>query len=270
MAGAAAGSESVSAFNIAIWRTGDYVGAYTGRAITPPEAILVARHRDVLGGTVLELGCGAGRITAVLAALSDRVHAIDVSEGMVAACRQHVPGAAVGLGDLLDLSAYADGWADAVVAVASVLDVLGDAERRATLAEVRRILRPDGLLLFSGHNRAYVPQVRDPFGMLHPGRSVTSRSLARAGWRATRLPRSLANRRRAKTHVRSEPGYAIVNDEAHDHRLAHYYITREAQEHQLADAGFTLTSCLTDDGRVVASGEEAPESGALTYAAFRR
>src|SRR4051812_16191303 len=43
------------------------------------------------GGTVLEIGCGAGRLTAALADGFDRVIATDVSEDMLARTRAVVP-----------------------------------------------------------------------------------------------------------------------------------------------------------------------------------
>src|SRR4051812_17651881 len=125
---------TLSEFNIAAWAEGDYVEEYSGTELTPVEAALVARHRSALEGPVLEVGCGAGRVTRVLAALSDLVTAIDVSPRMVAACAGNLPGVRAEVGDLRDLSAYGDGEFGAVVAANNVIDVLEDDDRRAVLA----------------------------------------------------------------------------------------------------------------------------------------
>jgi SAM-dependent methyltransferase len=269
MPSAAPVTDGPASFNTDAWSTGDYVRDYSETDIRVVEAILVARHRDALRGPVLELGCGAGRLTRVLAALSDEVRAIDVSKRMVAACRRNVPAAHVDVGDLRDLSGLASASTGAVVGSANVLDILGDAERTAALTEIQRILRPDGLLLFSTHNRAHLALMRRPTRLLDPLSGPFPRSLARAVWNARRLPMRVGNRRRTRLYERSEPGYAIVNDGAHDNRLVMYYIGRDAQQRQLADAGLELVDCLDIEGHEVPAGQDAPTSSALHYAARR-
>jgi hypothetical protein len=83
------------------------------------------------------------------------------------------------------------------------------------------------------------------------------------------MPRRLANRRRVRRLERVEPGYAMLNDEAHDHAFLHYYISRDDQVKQLADHGFELLECLDLDGEPVAAGEAAPASPELHYLARR-
>jgi SAM-dependent methyltransferase len=246
-------------FNIAAWTGGDYVRAYNRRDLSPVEAVLLARHCEALQGPVLELGCGAGRFTRALVAIGGDVTAIDVSPRMVATCARNVPSAHTALGDLRDLSAYDGGAFGAIVGVDNVLDVLADSDRRAALAGFARVLAPEGVLLFSSHNKAHVPLMH---WMPH-----SPRELAAAIYHARHLARRLRNRRRTRAFEQSANGYAIVNDGAHDNRLAHYYIGRDAQERQLAEAGFELLECLDLDARVVGAGETAERSSTLHYAA---
>lgn len=106
------------------------------------------RHYEPgLGGTCVEIGCGAGRLTAALAEDFDRVVALDVSEDMLARARavaadnvelRRVDGPAIPV-------APAD--ADAVFSC-HVLQHLDDAEALATyMGEARRVLRPGGTLM---------------------------------------------------------------------------------------------------------------------------
>jgi SAM-dependent methyltransferase len=252
---------TLSEFNVSAWAEGDYVREYSGHALASVEAALYARHRAALTGAVLEIGCGPGRITRVLAALSDEVIALDVSPRMVEACARNVPGVRAEVGDLRDLSAYGDGAFGAVVASNNVLDVLGDADRRAALAGFARVLAPGGTLLFSSHNQANIPHTR--------ALPRTPREFAAAVYHSRHLPQRLRNRRFARAYEHSESDYAIVNDAVHDHRLAHYYIRRDAQERQLAEAGLELVDCLDVDTHPVARGETAERSSALHYAARR-
>jgi SAM-dependent methyltransferase len=250
--------------NERVWSRGRFVRAYAGRALRPAEVLLLVRYREALSGRVLELGCGAGRVTGYLIELAREVHAIDLSPAMVDYCRRRYPGATYAVGDLRDLSAFDDGSLDVVFAGANVLDVLGDEERRRVLGEVRRVLAPDGLLVMSTHNRAYIPSIRLPPRLRPaPSRLRQARQLAA-------MPVFLYNHRRLRSLQRSEERYAIVNDDAHRYTLLHYYVTRDDQERQFDETGFELLECLDEDARRVPPGAAAAESGELYYAARRR
>jgi SAM-dependent methyltransferase len=243
--------------NTRMWARTDLVGAYANRDLRAAEVIVLLRYRDGLSGRVLELGCGAGRLSGFLAEVAREVHAIDVSPTMVAACRQAYPSVQAEQGDLRDLGGFGGDSFDAVVGGYSVLDVLTDDERRKTLLELRRIVAPGGLLVFSSHNRDAGPD--------------SPMAQARQSWReavktAMRMPRWFGNRRRLVPQQREEPGYAVFNDSSHDYGALHYYITRNEQEQQLKDAGFSLIECLDLDGQTVGPGD-ASSSGELHYVA---
>jgi len=48
----------------------------------------------------------------------------------------------------------------------------------------------------------------------------------------------------------------VLNDEAHEYGLLHYYIGRDAQERQLRAAGLELIECLDPDGGPVPGGRD--------------
>ncbi|MEA2172106.1 MAG: hypothetical protein QOF76_5406 [Solirubrobacteraceae bacterium] len=257
----------LGAFNVGVWARGDYVAEYASSTLAAGEAVLLARHREALRDATVEVGCGAGRITRVLAGLTDELVATDVSERMAAACRAAVPSARVEVADMRDLSALPDGHFGAVVALANVIDVVGDAERRALLAGFRRLLRPGGTLLVSSHNRGHVPQLTDP--TFSAAELRTPSGVLRAARTAPRLALRRRNRRRARAFEREEPEYALVNDHAHDYALVHYYVDRDAMATQLADAGLEPLEVLDAEGTVVPAGGAAPASPTLHYAALR-
>ena len=246
-------NENLSDFNVSAWAEGDYVDAYDRTDVKRAETALLAHHGEALGDRVLELGCGAGRLPRVRA---DRgqVTALDVSPRMVAACARNVPAAHVDVGDLRDLSRYDAGAFTGLVAADNVLDVLDHGDRQAALAGWARVLVPGGVLLFSSHNHAHAPHV--------PG-------LMGRAWYARHLASRIRNRRLTRVYEQDEDAYAIVNDGAHRHRLAHYYIGRDAQERQLAETGFELLECLDPEGRPVGPSETAERSSELHYAAKR-
>jgi ubiquinone/menaquinone biosynthesis C-methylase UbiE len=130
----------------------DAVAADYDRIIRPRyeaiAALVVDRVReltDVRRADVVELSAGTGALTHQLAPLARTYVATDVSEPMMAVARRHdVPGAervAWCRADVRDLGLASES-ADLVV---SSLGPLQDSED--ALAETRRVLRPQGLLV---------------------------------------------------------------------------------------------------------------------------
>jgi SAM-dependent methyltransferase len=96
--------------------------------------------------TALEIGCGVGRITRVLAARAQRVLALDISEEMLSRARQHNPelhNVEWILGDGVSL-AVPDGSIDACVSVVVLQHMPDPSLTLGYVREVGRALRPDG------------------------------------------------------------------------------------------------------------------------------
>ncbi len=249
-----------ASLNEEVWLRGAFVGNYANRKLRPVEEVLLDRYRDALSGRVLELGSGGGRLTGHLAQLGGDVHGLDLSPAMVAYCRREYPRARFSEGDLRDLSRFDEHSLDVVFAPYNVLDVLGDVERRRVTGEVRRILAPGGMFIVSSHNRNY-PARAGRWRRIVVGNPRRPLSSLRA------LPRRLRNHRRLRAHEREDGGYAIVNDEAHEFSVLHYYISRDQEDRQLSEEGFELIECLDLDGRAVAPGALAPHCSELHYVA---
>jgi SAM-dependent methyltransferase len=247
---------------IRIWAKGGFAKSYRSRLLRPAEAVVLIRYAEALGGRVLELGCGTGRVTGYLGARGARVTGIDVSEEMIEHARRLHPDQQFVVGDLRDLSRYADGRWDAIIASFNVLGVLDDEERRRVLGELADMLTADGVLYFSAHNRATLDQIRSPFALVR-----SAPNPIRALYALLRAPARTRNRRRLQPLERNEAGYAIANDAAHDFQLLHYYIDRDAQERQLREVGLQLVECLDPEGRVVPAGAQAREFSELHYVA---
>ena len=120
---------------------------------TPEERAVLAMFADMLrvqgGGTVADVGCGAGRITAHLRQLGVDAFGIDLSPGMIEAARRDHPGLRFDLGSMTDLT-LADASMAGLVAWYSLIHVPDD-EIGPVFAHFRRVLRSGGPLLLGFH-----------------------------------------------------------------------------------------------------------------------
>jgi SAM-dependent methyltransferase len=247
--------------NTDLWRRTDLVRAYANRDLRPVEVLLLVRYRDALSGRVLELGCGAGRLTGYLGALSSDVLATDVAPAMLAAAAQRYPQVRFERLDLREVDRLDAGAFDVVVAGYNLIDILDDEQRRRTLDQLRDRLAPGGLLIFSSHNLAAAPYRRSPWHF------VLSRNPARVALNLALQPRRLRNQRHARRFEVRAGDHAVLNDESHDFTALHYYIEPAAQARQLAAAGLELVECLDLDGAAVAAGAAAAHSPEIHYVA---
>jgi SAM-dependent methyltransferase len=100
-------------------------------------------------GPVCDMGCGPGQIARYLSDRGADAFGIDLSAAMVEAARRLNPGLRFEQGDLRTLDAPDGAWAG-IAAFYSLIHVAPD-EMVPTLHELKRVLQPEGLLLFSFH-----------------------------------------------------------------------------------------------------------------------
>jgi mutator protein MutT len=117
------------------------------------EAMACAGFRLQDDAAALDFGCGCGRTLLWLARQFPGVrwHGADVDAESIEWCRASIPGAFSVNGPLPPLP-YGESSFDLVYAV-SVFTHLSEEHQRAWLPELRRILKPGGLLLLSFHSK---------------------------------------------------------------------------------------------------------------------
>ena len=129
---------------------------------------------------VLVVGCGAGREVFALEGLRFRAVGVDISEELIGIAGEEAHRRASGSGFvLIDGVAlpFADAAFDAVVLWAQVLGhIPGVASRQALLGEVRRVMRPRGVISLSVHDRLA------PCHFLKPRASSVSTHRSRVIW----------------------------------------------------------------------------------------
>jgi SAM-dependent methyltransferase len=118
----------------------NFMGRYS-RSLAPE----FARASEVQPGQrVLDVGCGTGALTSVLADIAgaDNVAAVDPSEPFVSQCRDNVPGADVRVGPAEALP-FGDGEFDRALSQL-VFHFVDDPA--ASVAEMARVTRPGGVV----------------------------------------------------------------------------------------------------------------------------
>lgn len=106
----------------------------------------IARLAPKAGERVLDSGCGTGRNLARLVPSGARCTGVDFSEGMLAVARERFPALDLSVADLHAPLPFADASFDAVLC-ALVAEHLREVD--TCLAEFRRVLAPEGRLVFS-------------------------------------------------------------------------------------------------------------------------
>jgi SAM-dependent methyltransferase len=257
--------------NARLWSAGGHLRTYDNANLLPAESLILARYREALTGRVLDLGCGAGRILGYLLLLGADALAIDLSPQMVERCRERFPEADVRVADLANLDGAVTGQFDALLLTANLIDVFDDSERRTVLAELRGLLRPGGLLIFSSHNLDHWDRPGSGRGsrLVQMLRAAARRGLTVWIHLAISFPQKVRNRRRLGPLQHRAADYAVINDEVHEYSLLHYYIGRIAQERQLDELGYELIDVLEADGPTIPSGEPGL-SDSLYYVAIPR
>ena len=124
---------------------------------TRAELIYKQIKGHLTGNTVLDLGCGTGRTTAYLSRLDNKIVGIDYSESMIKAAHERLPMLDFKVADARTLP-FGNGDFDVVFFSFNGLDYLyPKSDRIQAIAEIGRVLKPDGLFVFSSHNRFRLP-----------------------------------------------------------------------------------------------------------------
>jgi len=229
--------------------------------LTPCERFLFEEYLRP-GMAILDLGVGGGRTTAYLSSIAARYVGVDYASEMVAACRKKFPQLEFETENASDLSRFATSSFDAVVMAFNGMDyVIPNEARFRALHEIRRVLKPEGILIFSSHNpraiwvrASWNPQrVRDVAGAIAGSDSIFFRpslwllTAARAILAGLQGGlQSLARAAKRLPTLAFWQGQGYWRDSAHGGLKTHL-ATPEKVVHELGEFGFRLQRVLGDD-----------------------
>jgi SAM-dependent methyltransferase len=248
--------------NILTYNTQAVAEYYAGlNYLTPCEQLLFDTYLKP-GMAILDLGVGGGRTTAQLSSIASRYVGVDYAKEMIASCQKKFPQLEFDVGTAAELSRFASSSFDAVVMAFNGMDyVIPDESRFRALREIGRVLKPEGILIFSSHNprsiwvrASWNPQrVRDLAEKTMGSNSVVFRPLLwsltvvrmiLAGLQAVVRSAGRAARRLPTRTFWLGQGYWI--DPAHGGLKTHF-AAPENVAHELGGFDFRLQRTLGDD-----------------------
>jgi SAM-dependent methyltransferase len=104
--------------------------------------------------SLLDFGCGCGRVARHWAGLRAAVHGCDLNPRLVRWCRSHLSFGTFAVNGLDPPLPYGERSFDLAYAL-SVFTHLDEGRQRAWMAEMHRVIRPGGHLLLTTHGRRY-------------------------------------------------------------------------------------------------------------------
>ena len=257
---------SSSEGNLRTYETGrwaSFYATYSDKLQNPEVMIFVKYKEHVWDKRVLDVGCGAGRTTSFLRRFSEEYTGIDYSKKMVETCKARFPDLRFLHCDVRDMRAFQDGSFDFALFSHSGLDSISHADRLTALKEIYRVLRDDGLFVFSSHNqRCHIaisyPKLRFSWNLVAQLRKIAD------------FGRSYVNHWKNSKRQFVSAEYSILNDQALNYSLMHYYISQQSQAEQLAAHGFDLLEMFGNDGDSLAPDVEDRRSVWIYYVAQKR
>lgn len=144
----------------------------------PEQALLEELGPELSRMEMLDLGVGAGRTAWHFAPHVKTYLGLDYARTMIERCQHDLPGYRFIVGDASALDFAPDNSYDFVLFSYNGIDHLELPDRDRALAEMKRVLRPGGLMVFSSHNANFLGAIVDRFRFrLHPSLRETARSL---------------------------------------------------------------------------------------------
>ena len=236
------------------WNSQDTLGQYSRPAfLFPSELPLLGLLRDRWPQVrMLDVGVGAGRTSLYFAALCGSYVGIDFAPEMIEVCKKRFagrwPGAEFAVGDASDLKGHADGSYDLVLFSFNGIDCMPHEQRLRALAELKRVCKPGGHVVFSSHNAYRIPIIPRFEFQRHPMRLLEE---FRRWWLVQRRNLPLKEVM-TRTHVEYCDGNIGAN--------RHMFVRPEAQVEELKQLGLEVFALYASDGRSLPKEEDARDT----------
>jgi ubiquinone/menaquinone biosynthesis C-methylase UbiE len=199
---------------------------------------------QIKGKKILDIGVGGGRTTPFLLKVSDDYTGIDASLPLLRKAIVKYGSNHMSLCDFRDLSVFASDEFDFAMCSFNSLGYVSHRDRLRALSEINRVLKSDGLFVFSTHNRERPPSVSPARRSI---KSLIRHCLIRMGHLGL-----------VPLEVR-KGDYAMLNDSwIGHHPVFTYYMTIPKQIEQLLNCGFGSTKAYDMQGCQVSDDHLSP------------
>jgi len=136
------------------------VKEYSKKYLRPGEEYVIKKYMPA-GSRVLDVGCGAGRTTYYIFENGCRVIGVDISLPLIEQAKKDYPSIDFRAMDARKLD-FKDNSFDAAFFSFNGIDNLPSLEERENaIKEMKRILRPGGVLIYSSHNSLCIPRTKN-------------------------------------------------------------------------------------------------------------
>ncbi len=238
------------------WGAADVVSRFATRGFTDAGEEMALRAVEAwAGGDVLDIGVGGGRTTGLLSDRAGSYVGIDSSPEMLDLARDRFPDQDLREGNAVDLRGLTDAAYDLVLFSFNGLDALDHGDRRAALAAMARVTRPEGRVLFSSLNLDGVSFDERPWrvagGLLSPR---VRHHVAYAARHPGSMVRSVQNYRRTRRDGEDGHGWGRRPLRAHEFRFVVHFATMEETVAEARTAGLEVVAAYADDGSWLAPG----------------
>jgi SAM-dependent methyltransferase len=182
---------------------------------------------------------------------------------MVEACAARFPDLRIEVGDVRDLSRFADGHFDVVLFSFNGIDIVGgEADRRRAFGEMRRVCATGGRLFFSSKNLNQLPEEMDlsPHLRRALAADATGALPVRVAKETARFVRARALNPSANRLMKSGGGL-VADDREGLSLLRHYQVRPDVQVSRLHALGFPDVEVYGMNGERVPSDQLASVRG---------
>jgi len=211
---------------------------------------------------ILDVGVGTGRTTPLLQLLSDDYLAVDYAPEMVAAFCTHHPGVRCECQDARDLHRYPDASFGLIVFSNNAIDAVSHDDRLVILREFRRLLKPDGRVIFSTLNMRGPTCGEHPMQLTRPTRPLKLdakeriRSLGKRALNPKSFARAVRGWQRNHRLAVDHETWAVGPMAAHDYQLMVHFTTLVDLFDLAEQAGLRILTIYTESGVPITCDQE--------------
>jgi SAM-dependent methyltransferase len=199
------------------------------------------------GGPVLDLGVGLGRTINILKPLTSDYRAIDYLPAMVEICRKRYPDACVELGDARTLHGMPEQYFSLVQFSFNGIDAVTPSDRLRVLASVYRVLKPNGVFLFSTINLHGPASRARPWHIYIPDGIGLPRTMVRTARSLLWLPFELIHWHKLRRLSVRGPDFMVAPLAAHHWGVLAHFTSYAHELKELRTAGFTTIAVFDNE-----------------------